>query len=479
MSAEATIPGVSASFLVLGASRGVDDVVSVQSASGTETVMPVENSRAKDLIDRLMPMAILAASRGSAIVAQFACQLVVGALAGATGVGILQLFTSWTCIAGEVLALGLPSRAMRQVSVAFESKERLIVEDVLIFGRRKIIKAWLWMIFLAAPIGVALTQLQAPGNWSQYHYLIIGTWVTAPLFALMRLYTESLKATGATLTAVTVESLTSPLVLLGVCAVCWLASLPLVATTLAVTFGVSLVIAPIVLRLALQKEIDDLPSVFQPYTKGVLPQMPSHVDLFHLWGAGVLSIIFVHLPFLLMPNYVDTAEIGVFSIAHKLINVITTLLLLLAAIHGPAFARCAAIHDKAGMLALLRKTQWVSGAVFIPTAIILLLLSGPLANLFGEEFGELDVFMLILVGGHLVNALTGLSGVLLNMAGAASRELLTLILGLGVAVAGSLWAGPRYGAVGLAIVFSASIAIKNIASYIMARELLHRGLDKE
>ena len=64
-------------------------------------------------------MGMLAASRGGAILAQFAAQLAVGTLAGASGLGVLQLFTSWTCIAGEVLGLGLPTRAMRQVSVAY------------------------------------------------------------------------------------------------------------------------------------------------------------------------------------------------------------------------------------------------------------------------------------------------------------------------------------------------------------------------
>jgi len=58
------------------------------------------------------------------------------------------------------------------------------------------------------------------------------------------------------------------------------------------------------------------------------------------------------------------------------------------------------------------------------------------------------------------------------MAGAASRELATLVLALAVALVGSAWVGPRYGAIGLALVFSGSIALKNLASYVVARHLL-------
>jgi O-antigen/teichoic acid export membrane protein len=180
----------------------------------------------------------------------------------------------------------------------------------------------------------------------------------------------------------------------------------------------------------------------------------------------------LHLPFVVMPLYVDTAQIGVFAVAHKFINVITTLLLLLAAIFGPSFARYAAQGNSQALLGLLRRTQLISTAVFLPVSLLLIALAEPLAGLFGEGFGNLQNYMVILAAGHLVNAATGLSGVLMSMAGAASRELSTLIIAMAAALAGSAWAGPEYGATGLAIVFSSSIALKNIVSYLLAINFL-------
>jgi O-antigen/teichoic acid export membrane protein len=294
----------------------------------------------------------------------------------------------------------------------------------------------------------------------------------APLFSLLRLYAESLKATGAALAAVSLESLTSPVMLLLACAGCWLLGQPLASITLLTAFGLSLVVTPLALRARLRQQLAQLPQMTPAAGDVALAPQAKRGDLLYLWATSLLSIIFLQLPFVVMPLYVDTTEIGVFSVAHKLINVVTTLLLLLAAVFGPAFARCAAQQDQAALLGLLRRTQLISTAVFLPAALALLALAEPIASLFGQGFGELRLFLAILAAGHLVNAATGLSGVMLNMAGAASRELYTLVLALTAALAGSVWVGPEYGAPGLAAVFSGSIALKNLASYALATHLL-------
>jgi O-antigen/teichoic acid export membrane protein len=424
------------------------------------------------LTRKFIPVLMLVASRGTAILVQFAAQLVVGTMAGAGALGALQLFTSWTCIAGEVLGLGLPTRAMRLVSINYEQQQREQILQTLRESRRKILRLWLTLVLLAALPAIFFVRAEDTSTWTEYSWLLIGAAIAAPLFSLLRLYAESLKATGGALAAVTLESLTSPLALLLVCAYCWLAGHPVATFTLVITFGLSLAITPAALRHRLKLQLAGLPPS-APRTRDphALPTV-ERGDLFYLWGTGVLSIGFLHLPFIVMPLYVDTAQIGVFAVAHKLINVITTLLLLLAAVFGPSFARYAAQGNSQALLGLLRRTQLISTAVFLPISLLLIALAEPLAGLFGEDFGNLQIYLAILAAGHLVNAATGLSGVLMNMAGAASKELSTLVIAMVAALAGSAWVGPEYGATGLAIVFSSSIALKNIASYLLAINLL-------
>ena len=439
--------------------------------SANAIAAPSSDQPGMRLVRKFLPMCKLAASRGGAILAQFAAQLAVGTMAGASGLGVLQLFTSWTCIAGEIFGLGLPTRAMRLVSVAYAEQQGDLIRQLLREARRKIIRLWLFLMLLAAVPLALLMRAEVPPDWTHYSWLLIGAALAAPLFSLLRLYAESLKATGAALAAVTLESLTSPLALLLVCTVCWLTGQALLTVTLLIAFSLSLVVTPLALHSRLRQELALLPPA--PLHREVKTSSPTaRGELLYLWGIGVLSIGFMHFPFIVLPIYVDAAEIGVFAIAHKLINVVTTLLLLLAAVFGPAFARHAAQCDAAGMLSLLRRTQLISTAVFLPVSLTLIALAKPLAGLFGEDFGDLQIYLVILTAGHLINAATGLAGVMLNMAGAASKELSTLVIAMIFALGGSAWIGPEFGAIGLACVFSGSIALKNIASYALARNHL-------
>jgi O-antigen/teichoic acid export membrane protein len=421
---------------------------------------------------KFIPVLTLVASRGVAILAQFAAQLVVGTMAGAGALGALQLFTSWTCIAGEALGLGLPTRAMRLISVNYEQQQREQILQTLRESRRRILRLWLTLVLLAALPAIFFVRAEDTSTGTEYSWLVIGAAIAAPLFSLLRLYAESLKATGAALAAVTLESLTSPLALLLVCAYCWLTGNLVVTFTLVITFGLSLALTPAALSHRLKLQLAGLPKSAPPTHDSHALTTVDRGDLFYLWGTGVLSIGFLHLPFIVMPLYVDTAQIGVFAVAHKLVNVITTLLLLLAAVYGPSFARYAAQGNSQALLGLLRRTQLISTAVFVPISLLLVALAEPLAGLFGEDFADLQIYLAILAAGHLINAATGLSGVLMNMAGAASKELSTLVIAMVAALAGSAWVGPEYGATGLAIVFSSSIALKNIASYLLAINLL-------
>ena len=70
-----------------------------------------------------------------------------------------------------------------------------------------------------------------------------------------------------------------------------------------------------------------------------------------------------------------------------------------------------------------------------------MLFANPLAALFGAEFDGLRGLLLILCAGQLINAVTGLSGVLLNMTGYAARELTALALAIVFCVVGTIWVG--------------------------------------
>jgi len=295
---------------------------------------------------------------------------------------------------------------------------------------------------------------------------LIAVVIAAPLFALLRLGAEALKSVDLPLPAVVLESLLAPGVVLLVCAGCWALDRPLDVPVLLLGGVAGYAVATVAVGFCLQARL----AGHRPSSE---PLPVAGTQLGALWATSVFSIVFLHLPFMLLPLFASVSETGIFAVAYKLVNVITTLLLLFAAVFGPAFARAAAAGDVRGLMSLLWRTQYLSLAVFTPMVGILLLSADWLTELFSLPAGSMEPIMLALLAGQLVNAATGLPGVMLNMAGAAGRELATLLATLLLAGMAVPFVGAAFGAVGIAWLFSALLAFKNLVSYFAARHFLN------
>jgi O-antigen/teichoic acid export membrane protein len=372
---------------------------------------------------------------------------------------------------GEVLAQGLPARTMRFVAVKYPGGHVSSIKCELRLAARRILRAGFALAGFVLVLQLVRPGLLAGAELGDYALIAAAMLIAAPLFALLRLAADALKATDAALLAVTLESLTIPVVILLVCAGCWLSVKPVLTVTLLIAGVLGFALAPLGLWVALRRQ---LAACRRPTRPCHSDACPPDGDLRYLWANSVLSIAFLHLPFVVLPWYADTAEIGVYAVAHKLVNIATTLLLLLAAVFGPAFARASAAGDASKLRQLLYKTQLISAAIFAPIALGLLLAGEPLAKLFSVQPEVLRAYLVVLAAGHLINAVTGLSGVLLNMAGAAALELRTLGGAMLFGIALAPLVGPAHGALGLACLFSSTIVIKNLASYAMAAHYIKR-----
>jgi O-antigen/teichoic acid export membrane protein len=411
---------------------------------------------------RYLPALRLATSRGSAVGLQLLVQVVVGALAGSAGLGVLQLFMSWSSMLAEVLGQGLPTHSMRRVAVLYPRGDTDKIALILKRATRRILGAAVLLILSGVAFSViGLFDAQRVLE-SDSILVVMAVFIGAPLFAWQRLWAETLKAVDAPLVAVTLENLLIPLVALVFCSVYWAFGWPLNTLTLLVA-GVSGFAATWLGLVGSVSKRIDLNSKVSHGERKLFDE-----ELCSLWLSGVLSIVFLHLPFLVLPWYANTSDIGIYAVAHKLVNVATTLLILLGAVFGPAFARAAGHKNRRELWRLLWKTQVISTAIFVPITATLLLSSGPLSTVFNVDGRLLMSYLLILSLGHLVNSITGLSGVLLNMSGGARLELGALCLSLFLALSITPVVGANYGAIGLAWLFSITIIFKNVVSYILA-----------
>jgi O-antigen/teichoic acid export membrane protein len=281
---------------------------------------------------------------------------------------------------------------------------------------------------------------------------------------------EALKAMDAPLPAVTLENLAIPLTLLGTCLFFWLGDLALTPAALVLAGVGGVTLGALLVRVAVRRRLDT-----RLQAPGKCETPAERRERRALWLGGVLAIAFLQLPFLVLPAFSDTATIGVFAVAYKLINVVTTLLLLLGSVFGPAFARAAADGDRERLGTLLRRTQWLSVSLYGPAALFLLATTPLLGDLFHVPAAALRQFILLLVLGQAVNAITGLAGVLLCLTGAARAEWRISLAALCLAVLSVLPVGQAFGAPGIAAWFSVVIALKNLASWAVARRHISHG----
>ena len=416
------------------------------------------------LTTRLLRGGILAASRGAGVAAQMGVQIAVGALAGPAGIGVLQLHMAWGTLLGEVVGAGEPTRALRDQAVHHRNGDRPSVVSALRGSAKNIVRYSAILLVLA--LLVSLTPLQNAFNVS-FGPLLLSIVISAPLFALTRLLAESLKAMEQALWAVTLENTVMPVTILLLCGALALGVFSVSNALLLAGAVGGLLLALLSLTIILAKTLATEPA--EKNDEEQIQPLRRSGELVHFWLNGLLNIAFLQLPFLLMPFMMSAEQIGRYAVAHKLVNIITTLLILLAAIYGPRFSRAAAEHDFSSLRRLLAETQWVSLALFLPTILAMIVLVNPLTTLFSLEEGTLLPLLVLLGVGQLCNAATGLSGVLLNMSGAAHLEMRLLLVTTVLTVAGSIPLGLTYGVHGIAVGIAAGIATRNAASYIAAR----------
>jgi O-antigen/teichoic acid export membrane protein len=401
--------------------------------------------------------------------AQMAVQIAVGALAGPAGIGTLQLHMAWGSLLGEFVGAGEPTRALRDHSL--HSNQGSAIKRGLLRASKNIL---MYAAALAAFVLVLVFSGLADALGLQAGPLLASILISAPLFALTRLFAETLKALDKAMWAVTLENTVMPVMILGLCALIALGIIPVSQTAILSSAVAGLLLGLILMAISLGQQC--IGAATSQTTSAANNVSPIRVrgESMHFWLNGLLNIAFLQLPFLIMPWLVSVEDIGRYAVAHKLLNVITTLLILLSAVYGPRFARAAAAANGQELGALLATTQRISLAIFVPAAVIMLALAEPLAKLFSLSPGGLLPLLLLLCGGQLLNAATGLSGVLLNMSGAAHLEYRLLIASCTATTVLAAPLGLSFGANGIAAAIAGGIALRNVSSYLAVRRHIHK-----
>ncbi len=165
--------------------------------------------------------------------------------------------------------------------------------------------------------------------------------------------------------------------------------------------------------------------------------------------------------------WLSSSEIGVFNVAYRTAMLISFPLLAVKQIAAPKFAE---VHDDGDISTLERiacDTVNVTAITGFPIFLFFTFFSEKVMGIFGTEFSEGYLILLILSIAHLVNAFTGPVGLLLIMRGYERLRLNIMIISAVLNIFLKLFLIRYYGLIGVALAFVISASLTNI-SYVFA-----------
>jgi len=188
--------------------------------------------------------------------------------------------------------------------------------------------------------------------------------------------------------------------------------------------------------------------------------------------SAVTGLLITTAPLFILESYVNTSDVGVYSLAFKLAQGLTLALVVVNTIAAPKFSELywANKHDELQKV-ILQSTKmmfWSATAI----AAVLILGGKSILGIFKGDFSDAYLPMLILVIGQMVNAATGSVGLFLNMSGNQKILRNTAFISFVVMLILSFILIPQYAILGAAIAASVGIMFWNILCILLVKKKL-------
>lgn len=185
---------------------------------------------------------------------------------------------------------------------------------------------------------------------------------------------------------------------------------------------------------------------------------------FPMLGIALMNLLLMYSNTFFLGVYVDTELVGIFNIALRVATLTSLLLVAMNSIIAPQFAVLYENKDMVGLEKLARNSSFFIGLISGFVLLFFVLFPEFILSLFGEEFRQGKMVLIILSLGQFVNAATGSVGFLLMMTGnekPMSRNVTFIAL---LSVVLNIVLIPKFDIIGAALATSICLALMNIIS---------------
>lgn len=407
--------------------------------------------------------------RGSVMGIQFLVSILIAILGGPVGAGIYGIYNAWLAIFTGVAGLGSNTHALRSVSVLAARSEGEAITKYL-----KLLLRPVASVVLLVSLGVVLFSIEFSARLlgdEALSYVVVTAVVGGALTIFARIGAESLKGLEKLNVALFLEWALLPTSVAFTLAVFYVASGTLDMEVLLILRTLYIAVVMVLLFIVLRKTIKGLST---PQTR--LPRV-GYKTLLPFWGSELSIVWFMNIPLLVLPYYATTAEIGIFSIAQKLILTVTSALVVLIGIYGPKLARAYEEQDGTLLKRLLLKTQAISVVLYLPLFLAFTLTPDFVMGLFGDEFEAGRDMLRFMALGQFVYAVCGLGDYMLNMIHREKWFFVCNTTGTVVMAISCLYLGNQGGAEGVSVAVACSLAFKQMLGYCAALYALRKPDD--
>ncbi len=172
-----------------------------------------------------------------------------------------------------------------------------------------------------------------------------------------------------------------------------------------------------------------------------------------------------------LAQYYPEDIVGQYAIAYRIALLGSFALISINSAIGPRITELYASGEKQKLIREIRKTTKMGFWVTFPLALITFIFPETILGLFGYEFREAYIPMLIILIGQIVNTILGPSGIVLQLCGYQKIFKNIVLISALLNIALNYLVIPEYGIMGAALVNSASIIVWKIWSTMAARKI--------
>jgi O-antigen/teichoic acid export membrane protein len=351
------------------------------------------------------------ATRGAEVVGKFGLYVLAARQMGGYESGLFFLCLTWVNLLSTAARLGLERAMSRHVAAELAVGDGAAARSVVIMGL---------VITSVASAGAAiLTLLVArPASLLLFHEPdLVGPLRIAALIlppqALAFALGFTLIGLGRGVAGQMVQSAVPPLLSLGAL-LAGLRDVDSVLYAYAVSYAVCCCLGLGYLAYDWRRAMAPH-TVSPPATQEALP--PLHVSARQFLVVELVQSALLSLPVLVLGMFANASAVSAFSVALRITSMINTILISLAMIGAPAFARHHRLREFSRLRQMERQTRLMAMTVCLPLIAIMMMFPKSLLSLLGGDFMPAGGAMVILSLGQIVNTLLPTQDMMLAMTG--------------------------------------------------------------